>query len=90
MRLNTLRRGLIATCLAFACAAGVSSGAAPALPDDMALGNPRAPVTVVEYASLGCPHCAAWARDVFPELKKSYIDTGRVRWLGGRAWRLSR
>lgn len=42
------------------------------------LGKSGAPVTVVEYYSLGCPHCAAFNRDVFPYLKKTYIDTGKV------------
>jgi protein-disulfide isomerase len=45
----------------------------------MSLGSPRAPVTVIEYASVGCPHCAKWANDVFPELRSQYIDTGKVR-----------
>jgi protein-disulfide isomerase len=49
--------------------------------DEMSLGNPAAPVTVVEYASLGCPHCAVWAREVFPEFKRRYVDTGRVRFV---------
>ena len=49
--------------------------------DEMSLGDPKAPVTVIEYASLGCSHCGAWARDVFPELKKRFIDTGRVRFV---------
>lgn len=49
--------------------------------DDMALGSPRAPVTVVEYASLGCPHCATWSNTVFPAFKKTYVDTGRVRFV---------
>ena len=42
-------------------------------------GDPDAPVTVVEYASLGCPHCANFHLQTFPELKKTYIDTGKVR-----------
>jgi protein-disulfide isomerase len=50
-------------------------------PGDMALGNPRAPVTVIEYASAGCPHCADWRHDVFPTLKARYLDTGRVRFV---------
>jgi protein-disulfide isomerase len=54
---------------------------AAAMPDDMSLGSPKAPVTVTEYASLGCPHCATWARDVFPAFKKRFIDTGRVRFV---------
>jgi len=48
--------------------------------DDMTLGNPKAPVTVVEYASLSCPHCAAFNNDVFPAFKAKYIDTGKVRY----------
>jgi protein-disulfide isomerase len=47
----------------------------------MSLGAHSAPVTVIEYASLGCSHCGVWARDVFPELKKRFIDTGRVRFV---------
>jgi protein-disulfide isomerase len=47
----------------------------------MALGNLKAPVTVIEYASVGCPHCATWAINVFPGFKAKYIDTGRVRFV---------
>jgi len=60
---------------------GAARAAAPAQADDMALGNPRAAVTVIEYASVGCPHCATWAREVFPAFKKTYIDTGKVRFV---------
>ena len=45
----------------------------------MSLGSPRAPVTVIEYASVGCPHCAVWANNVFPAFRSKYIDTGKVR-----------
>ena len=48
---------------------------------DMALGAPGAPVTIIEYASMTCPHCAAFHRTVFPELKAQYIDTGTVRFV---------
>jgi protein-disulfide isomerase len=51
-----------------------------ALPD-MVLGSDKAPVTVVEYASMTCPHCAHFADTTFPEIKKKYIDTGKVRWI---------
>jgi len=51
-----------------------------ALPD-LALGSDTAPVTIVEYASMTCPHCAHFANDTFPELKKKYIDTGKVRYI---------
>jgi len=73
------RRAAILT----AAAAGVVS-AAPALaavkaaPGDMNLGSPTAPVHVVEYLSLTCPHCAHFHADVFPAFKAKYIDTGRV------------
>lgn len=48
---------------------------------DMALGDPKAPVTIVEYASMTCPHCADFQEKTFPELKKRYIDTGKVRYI---------
>ena len=47
--------------------------------DDRILGNPDAPITIVEYASLTCPHCAHFANEVLPELKKKWIDTGKVK-----------
>jgi protein-disulfide isomerase len=47
--------------------------------EDRVLGNPDAPITIVEYASLTCPHCAHFANDVLPELKKKWIDTGKVK-----------
>ena len=45
----------------------------------MVLGNAKARVTVIEYASVGCSHCAVWAREVFPAFKAKYIATGKVR-----------
>jgi protein-disulfide isomerase len=48
---------------------------------EMAEGNVEAPVTVIEYASMTCSHCAAFAVHVYPELKKRYIDTGKVRFI---------
>src|ERR1700726_1469595 len=48
---------------------------------DVVLGSDKAPVTVIEYASMTCPHCAHFSADTFPELKKRYIDTGKVRFL---------
>src|ERR1035441_9342838 len=51
-----------------------------ALPD-LALGDDKAPVTIVEYASMTCPHCAHFQETTFPELKKRYIDTGKVRYI---------
>ncbi len=51
-----------------------------ALPD-LALGDPKAPVTMIEYASMTCPHCAHFQETTFPELKKRYIDTGKLRYI---------
>jgi protein-disulfide isomerase len=48
-------------------------------PDDRVLGKSDAPVTVVEYASLTCPHCAHFTTDVLPKLKEKWIDTGKAR-----------
>jgi protein-disulfide isomerase len=48
---------------------------------DMALGPNDAAVTITEYASMTCPHCAAFNEQVFPKLKKEYIDTGKVRYI---------
>jgi protein-disulfide isomerase len=48
---------------------------------DMVLGQPDAPVTIIEYASFTCPHCAEFSATVFPEIRKNYIDTGKVRFV---------
>jgi protein-disulfide isomerase len=48
---------------------------------DMAMGDAKAPVTIVEYASMTCPHCARFQEDTFPQIKKRYIDTGKVRYI---------
>jgi protein-disulfide isomerase len=46
---------------------------------EMALGKPDAKVTIIEYASSSCPHCAAFANEELPKFMKDYIDTGKVR-----------
>jgi len=48
---------------------------------EMAIGSESAPITVIEYASMTCPHCAHFSETTFPELKKRYIDTGKVRFI---------
>lgn len=58
-----------------------AGGAGGALPDDMSLGNAQAKVTVVEYASVGCPVCAKWQTEVYPAFKAKYIDTNKVHYV---------
>ena len=48
-------------------------------PGDHVLGDPKAPITVIEYASFTCPHCAHFAMAVLPEIKKKWVDTGKVK-----------
>ncbi len=73
--------GLGALLAALGLWVGVASAAPADRLDDMALGSAKAPVTVIEYASLGCSHCATWAREVFPAFKAKYIDTGKARFV---------
>jgi protein-disulfide isomerase len=52
----------------------------PALaPDDAILGKADAPITIFEYASLTCPHCAEFDQETFPKVKTDWIDTGKAR-----------
>jgi protein-disulfide isomerase len=44
-------------------------------------GNPNAPVTIIEYVSLTCPHCRNYHAKVFPQVKRQYVDTGKVRYI---------
>jgi protein-disulfide isomerase len=48
---------------------------------DMALGPATAPVTITEFASMTCPHCAAFTEKVFPKIKSEYIDTNKIRFI---------
>jgi protein-disulfide isomerase len=60
----------------------VAGNAAPALyDDDMILGKSDAPVTIIEYASLTCPHCAHFSTATFPKVKSELIESGKVRWV---------
>ncbi|MGQ0456410.1 MAG: DsbA family protein [Hyphomicrobium sp.] len=54
---------------------------APSPLAEMSWGSEKAPVTLIEYASLTCPHCRRFHLETFPELKKTYIDTGKVRYI---------
>lgn len=57
-----------------------SNASAPAA-GEMAKGAADAPVTVVEYASVTCGHCAAWQQQVWPEFKAKYVDTNKIRFV---------
>jgi protein-disulfide isomerase len=48
-------------------------------PGDHVMGDPKAPITLIEYASFTCPHCAHFAVTVLPEIKKKWVDTGKVK-----------
>lgn len=62
-----------------ACETG--GGGASSVEGEMSMGSADAPVTVVEYASITCPHCAAWSENVGPAFKARYVDTGLVRFV---------
>jgi len=67
--------------IAEAMAQTASDVAKPVSLPDMALGPANAPVTITEYASMTCPHCAAFNENVFPKIKSEYIDSGKVRYV---------
>lgn len=79
-----VRRAFLASSLGLAASAAIPSFAlaqdASGVPD-MVLGDPDAPVTVIEYASFTCPHCANFHKTVLKDLKRDYIDTGKIRFI---------
>jgi protein-disulfide isomerase len=78
MRLT--RRKLAAAVAATPTVAALLTGRASAAEvHEVTLGDAEAPVTIIEYFSLTCPHCAHFATNTLPELKKQYIDTGKVK-----------
>jgi protein-disulfide isomerase len=80
---KTTRRLMIlaAVCgLALAGCSKTGTGNVAPAEGDMSMGRADAPVKMVEYASVTCPHCARFNNDVFPAFKKKYIDTGKVHY----------
>jgi protein-disulfide isomerase len=76
------RRDLMATAAAAAALALMPAAAlAEPVMGDVVLGDPNAKVTVVEYASFTCPHCAAFHVNTWPDFKANYVDTGKVRFI---------
>ncbi|GJL93143.1 DsbA family protein [Hyphococcus sp.] len=91
--LRQIAAGAVAAMLLAACGGANSETAAtPATGEsvekagegalsDMAVGSVDAPITVVEYASVTCPHCATFHQEVYPTIKENYINTGKVRFI---------
>lgn len=87
--MTTRRKSLLILALALAAPAVAASASgsdsafaqtlAPVTAADRSIGRADAPVTVVEYASFACNHCADWHRFVYPAFKSRFIDTGQVR-----------
>ncbi|WP_371721289.1 DsbA family protein [Bradyrhizobium sp. KBS0727] len=85
------RRTVVAILLAFAATSCTGSAMAqsaiaaavakPVSLPDIVIGSAKAPVTITEYASMSCPHCAAFGENVFPMLRSRFIDTGKVRFV---------
>ena len=71
----------VAGSLALGLALAACGDKAKVTSDDMVLGDAKAPITVVEYASVTCSHCAAFNESEFPKIKAKYIDTGKVRYV---------
>src|SRR5258705_4954866 len=67
--------------IAEAMAQTASDVAKPVSLPDMALGPANAPVTITEYASMTCPHCAAFNENMFPQIKSEYIDSGKLHYV---------
>ena len=67
--------------IADAMAQDASEVAKPVSLPDMALGSATAAVTITEFASMTCPHCAAFNANVFPKIKSEYIDSGKIRYV---------
>jgi protein-disulfide isomerase len=59
----------------------IDSPLAKAQPDDIVVGDANAPITMIEYSSLSCPHCARFAKDVMPKIKTDFVDTGKVKFI---------
>ncbi|MEM8752516.1 MAG: DsbA family protein [Pseudomonadota bacterium] len=83
-RLSPSRRAVIGGAIGLAAASALPAAAQDALAakgyalGDVVKGDPNAPVKIVEYASLTCPHCATFHKNAYPRIKADYIDTGKA------------
>ncbi len=71
--------GVVVALLLFTGAAAADIVSLEEAVSEKVLGNADAPVTILEYSSLGCGHCANFHRDTLPRIKKEYIETGKVK-----------
>ena len=84
--MNSRRNFLLSVALCAALAACGGDGGAVErtngeIETDRAIGSPGAPVTIIEYASVMCPHCRTFHVETLPALKEKYVDTGKVRFI---------
>ena len=79
--MRIIARTAVVAAAALALVACNDKKAAANFDQDMTMGPAKAPVTVIEYASVTCPHCAAFNADVFPGFKAKYIDTGKIHYV---------
>jgi protein-disulfide isomerase len=78
--LKTLFAGLALAAATFMTGSASAQAWDPKITDtDYVLGKADAPVTMLEFASFTCPHCAAFANEVLPQIEKTYIDSGKVK-----------
>ncbi len=81
--MRVVLRHIIQAVAVFAVLLGLLGAPRPSVAADpmaeTAIGDPQAPVTVLEFSSLTCPHCAAFHGETMPKIKETYIDTGKVR-----------
>ena len=74
-----MRRFILTMVVGLTLAAFAGGASAQTPPEDRFLGKPDAAVTIIEYASLTCPHCAAFHKDILPKVKAAYVDTGKAK-----------
>ena len=78
--MSFINRRLILAVLSVAALAACNRGGGATGANEMSMGDPKAKVSMIEYASASCPHCARFNNNVFPEFKKKYVDTGKVHY----------